>query len=49
MMSEKIATVGKHEPVLSVQGLTTSFLVDGARKPVVDGVSFDVHHGKPWQ
>ncbi|MEL4377136.1 ABC transporter ATP-binding protein [Brucella cytisi] len=46
MMSEKIATVGKHEPVLSVQGLTTSFLVDGAWKPVVDGVSFDVHPGE---
>ncbi len=46
MMSEKIATVGKHEPVLSVQGLTTSFLVDGAWKPVVDDVSFDVHPGE---
>jgi peptide/nickel transport system ATP-binding protein len=46
MMSEKIATVGKHEPVLSVQGLTTSFLADGAWKPVVDDVSFDVHPGE---
>lgn len=49
MTSEKIATVGKHEPVLSVQGLTTSFLVDGVWKPVVDDVSFDVHPEKPWQ
>ncbi|GAA5618418.1 ABC transporter ATP-binding protein [Brucella anthropi] len=46
MTSEKIATVGKHEPVLSVQGLTTSFLVDGVWKPVVDDVSFDVHPGE---
>ena len=46
MTSERIATVGKHEPVLSVQGLTTSFLVDGAWKPVVDDVSFDVHSGE---
>nr|WP_278437311.1 ABC transporter ATP-binding protein [Brucella anthropi] len=46
MSSEKIATVGKHEPVLSVQGLTTSFLVDGVWKPVVDDVSFDVHPGE---
>ncbi|WP_266030241.1 ABC transporter ATP-binding protein [Brucella intermedia] len=46
MTSEKFATVGKHEPVLSVRGLTTSFLVDGAWKPVVDDVSFDVHPGE---
>lgn len=46
MTSERIATVGKHEPVLSVQGLTTSFLVDGVWKPVVDDVSFDVHPGE---
>ncbi len=46
MMAENIATVGKHEPVLSVRGLTTSFLVDGAWKPVVDDVSFDVHPGE---
>lgn len=46
MTSERIVTVGKHEPVLSVQGLTTSFLVDGAWKPVVDDVSFDVHPGE---
>ncbi len=46
MTSEKIATVGKHEPVLSVLGLTTSFLVDGVWKPVVDDVSFDVHPGE---
>lgn len=42
MTSEKIATVGSGDPVLSVQGLTTSFLVDGAWKAVVDDVSFDV-------
>src|SRR5690606_7087155 len=46
MTSGKFATVGKHEPVLSVRGLTTSFLVDGAWKPVVDDVSFDVHLGE---
>ncbi|WP_266018357.1 ABC transporter ATP-binding protein [Brucella intermedia] len=46
MTSGKLATVGKHEPVLSVRGLTTSFLVDGAWKPVVDDVSFDVHPGE---
>jgi peptide/nickel transport system ATP-binding protein len=46
MMAENVATVGKHEPVLSVRGLTTSFLVDGAWKPVVDDVSFDVHPGE---
>ncbi|MGN6449870.1 MAG: ABC transporter ATP-binding protein [Brucella intermedia] len=46
MTSGKFATVGKHEPVLSVRGLTTSFLVDGAWKPVVDEVSFDVHPGE---
>ncbi|MBA8852540.1 peptide/nickel transport system ATP-binding protein [Ochrobactrum intermedium] len=45
-MSGKFATVGKHEPALSVRGLTTSFLVDGAWKPVVDDVSFDVHPGE---
>ncbi|MCO7728908.1 ABC transporter ATP-binding protein [Brucella intermedia] len=42
----KTAMVGKHEPVLSVRGLTTSFLVDGAWKPVVDDVSFDVNPGE---
>ncbi|PJR92043.1 ABC transporter ATP-binding protein [Brucella intermedia] len=46
MTSGKFATVGKHEPVLSVRGLTTAFLVDGAWKPVVDDVSFDVHPGE---
>lgn len=46
MTSGKFATVGKHEPILSVRGLTTSFLVDGAWKPVVDDVSFDVHPGE---
>lgn len=46
MTSGNFATVGKHEPVLSVRGLTTSFLVDGAWKPVVDDVSFDVHPGE---
>ncbi|MEJ5022466.1 ABC transporter ATP-binding protein [Ochrobactrum vermis] len=46
MTSEKIAKVGNGDPVLSVQGLTTSFLVDGAWKAVVDDVSFDVHPGE---
>ncbi|MHC5232662.1 ABC transporter ATP-binding protein [Brucella sp. LJL56] len=46
MTSEKIATVRSGDPVLSVQGLTTSFLVDGAWKPVVDDVSFDVRPGE---
>ncbi len=46
MTSEKIATVGSGDPVLSVQGLTTSFLVDGAWKAVVDDVSFDVRPGE---
>jgi peptide/nickel transport system ATP-binding protein len=30
------------EPILSVEGLTTSFLVDGEWKPVVREISFDV-------
>ncbi len=34
------------EPVLSVQNLTTSFLVDGAWKPVVRNASFDVAPGE---
>src|SRR5690606_27765056 len=46
MTSGKTAMVGKREPVLSVRGLTTSFLVDGAWKPVVDDVSFDVNPGE---
>ncbi len=33
-------------PVLSVEGLTTSFLVDGAWKPVVRDVSFTVAPGE---
>ncbi|MFQ0812577.1 glutathione ABC transporter ATP-binding protein [Brucella anthropi] len=46
MASENITTMGDGAPVLSVQGLTTSFLVDGAWKPVVDGISFDVGSGE---
>jgi len=34
------------EPVLSVRDLTTSFLVDRAWKPVVNGISFDVLPGE---
>jgi len=34
------------EPVLSVEGLTTSFLVDGAWRPVVHDVSFNVAPGE---
>ncbi len=34
------------DPVLSVRNLTTSFLVDGAWKPVVRDVSFDVAPGE---
>ncbi|QWW72118.1 ABC transporter ATP-binding protein [Rhizobium sp. WYJ-E13] len=34
------------EPVLAVRNLTTSFLVDGAWKPVVCNVSFDVAPGE---
>lgn len=45
-MAENIGAVGKNEPVLSVRGLTTSFLTDGVWKPVVDDVSFDVHPGE---
>ena len=39
IQAQSIATA---EPVLSVQNLTTSFLVDGAWKPVVRNISFDV-------
>jgi peptide/nickel transport system ATP-binding protein len=43
IQAQSIATT---EPVLSVQNLTTSFLVDGAWKPVVRNVSFDVAPGE---
>ncbi|EJJ26470.1 ABC transporter ATP-binding protein [Rhizobium sp. CF142] len=43
IQAQSIATA---EPVLSVQNLTTSFLVDGAWKPVVRNVSFDVAPGE---
>jgi ABC-type multidrug transport system fused ATPase/permease subunit len=39
-------TIASAEPVLSVRNLTTSFLVDGAWKPVVRDVSFDVAPGE---
>ncbi|MFK0684549.1 ABC transporter ATP-binding protein [Ochrobactrum sp. BD67] len=45
-MAENIGPVGKNEPVLSVRGLTTSFMADGDWKPVVNDVSFDVHPGE---
>ncbi|WP_011581729.1 MULTISPECIES: ABC transporter ATP-binding protein [Chelativorans] len=34
------------QPVLSVRGLTTSFLVDGSWRPVVNNLSFDVMPGE---
>jgi peptide/nickel transport system ATP-binding protein len=34
------------KPILSVEGLTTSFFVDGEWKPVVRGVSFDIAPGE---
>ncbi|MBB3595814.1 peptide/nickel transport system ATP-binding protein [Rhizobium sp. BK529] len=43
IQAQSIATA---EPVLSVQNLTTSFRVDGAWKPVVRNVSFDVAHSE---
>ncbi len=43
IQAQSIATA---EPVLSVQNLTTSFLVDGAWKPVVRNASFDVAPGE---
>lgn len=43
IQAQSIATA---EPILSVQNLTTSFLVDGAWKPVVRNVSFDVAPGE---
>jgi peptide/nickel transport system ATP-binding protein len=38
---QSVATVAEPS-VISVQGLTTSFLRDGQWRPVVDGVSFDI-------
>ncbi|XAZ21044.1 ABC transporter ATP-binding protein (plasmid) [Sinorhizobium sp. B11] len=43
IQAQSIVTV---EPVLSVQNLTTSFLVDGAWKPVVRNASFDIAPGE---
>ena len=40
------APAGAGDPVLSVRGLTTSFLVDGAWRTVVRDVSFDVMPGE---
>jgi ABC-type glutathione transport system ATPase component len=44
--SSKRASAKPGEPVLSVRGLTTSFLTDGTWKTVVRDVSFDVMPGE---
>ncbi|CAH0340829.1 ABC transporter ATP-binding protein [Rhizobium sp. CECT 9324] len=46
MMRDMIIAVKGQDPVLSVENLTTSFIVDGAWKPVVNTVSFDVAAGE---
>jgi peptide/nickel transport system ATP-binding protein len=46
MASIPAQSIATAEPVLSVQNLTTSFLVDGAWRPVVRNVSFDVAPGE---
>ncbi len=45
-MSQAKAAAGAAEPILSVENLTTSFLVDGTWKPVVRNVSFSVAPGE---
>ena len=42
MSAIETSTARSVDPVLSVQNLTTSFLVDGGLKPVVRDVSFFV-------
>jgi len=42
MSATETSTARSVDPVLSVQNLTTSFLVDGGLKPVVRDVSFSV-------
>ncbi|MBB3455945.1 peptide/nickel transport system ATP-binding protein [Rhizobium sp. BK313] len=46
MVSSNPQTSQITEPVLSVEGMTTSFLVEGAWKPVVRDVSFTVAPGE---
>jgi peptide/nickel transport system ATP-binding protein len=46
MMRDMINAAKGQGPVLSVENLTTSFIVDGAWKPVVNAVSFDVAAGE---
>ncbi|ARM15418.1 MULTISPECIES: ABC transporter ATP-binding protein [Rhizobium] len=46
MGSVQAQSIETATPVLSVEGLTTSFLVDGAWKPVVRDVSFTVAPGE---
>jgi peptide/nickel transport system ATP-binding protein len=45
-MRDMINAAKGQGPVLSVENLTTSFIVDGAWKPVVNAVSFDVAAGE---
>ncbi|TXI05199.1 MAG: ABC transporter ATP-binding protein [Rhizobium sp.] len=46
MSTSQAKAAGAAEPILSVENLTTSFLVDGAWKPVVRNVSFSVAPGE---
>ncbi|WP_349961551.1 ABC transporter ATP-binding protein [Rhizobium sp. ZPR3] len=46
MSMSQAKAAGTVEPILSVENLTTSFLVDGAWKPVVRNVSFSVAPGE---
>ncbi|NLS08351.1 ABC transporter ATP-binding protein [Rhizobium sp. P32RR-XVIII] len=46
MTSFQAQTIRTEQPVLAVEGLTTSFLVDGEWKPVVRDVSFTVAPGE---
>ncbi|MGY5800650.1 ABC transporter ATP-binding protein [Rhizobium sp. LEGMi12c] len=46
MNMSQAKAAGAAEPILSVENLTTSFLVDGAWKPVVRNVSFSVAPGE---
>jgi peptide/nickel transport system ATP-binding protein len=46
MASLQAQTIQTAEPVLSVENLTTSFMIDGGWKPVVRDVSFNVAPGE---
>lgn len=46
MSTSQAKAAGVAEPILSVENLTTSFLVDGAWRPVVRNVSFSVAPGE---